>query len=27
VRWVDRNPYITVFGLALKDATLHNPTS
>ena len=27
VRWVDRNPYITVFGLALMDATLHNPSS
>jgi hypothetical protein len=27
VRWVDRNPYITVFGLALRDATLHNPAS
>jgi hypothetical protein len=27
VRWVDRNPYITVFGLALEDATLHNPSS
>lgn len=25
VRWVDRNPYITVFGLALREATLHNP--
>lgn len=25
VRWVDRNPYITVFGLALSEATLHNP--
>lgn len=27
VRWVDRNPYITVFGLALRDATLHNPSA
>jgi len=27
VRWVDRNPYITVFGLALEDAILHNPSS
>jgi hypothetical protein len=27
VRWVDRNPYITVFGLALEDGTLHNPSS
>lgn len=27
VRWVDRNPYITVFGLALREATLHNPGS
>lgn len=25
VRWVDRNPYITVFGLALQDATVHKP--
>ena len=25
VRWVDRNPYITVFGLALRDATHHSP--
>ncbi len=25
VRWVDRNPYITVFGLALQDATVHVP--
>ncbi len=25
VRWVDRNPYITVFGLALQEALLHNP--
>jgi len=25
VRWVDRNPCITVFGLALQEATLHNP--
>ena len=27
VRWVDRNPYITVFGLALQNATLHNPST
>jgi hypothetical protein len=25
VRWVDRNRYITVFGLALQDASVHLP--
>ena len=27
VRWVDRNPYITVFGVGLQNATLHNPST
>ena len=27
VRWVDPNPYITVFGVGLQNATLHNPST